>query len=145
MAPLNKPIMTPPPVAPVVETPFAGIGDTPEVKAPTRDAEIERITQADPQLPIDPPAVTKAVKCPKCKSGTVAVYGQCIACYDKLKPVEKRKLLLMARVTGVNAHEYAADAMKTWKLELELINSGHWKGPLKFTASKRPLSSISTM
>lgn len=126
-----------PPVIPVssdaIETPALG-----------KDAEVERIIQADPQLPIAPPAASKAPKCP-CGKGDVQVYGKCIACYDKLKPVEKRKLLLMARVTGVNAHEYIADAIKTWKLELELINSGHWKGPLKFTASKRPLSSISTL
>lgn len=141
MVPFNKP-QTPPasiPAAPIIP-------EAPEVPmASEKDAEIERIIQADPQLPIAPPAVTKAVKCQKCNKGAVQVYGMCIACYDKLKPVEKRKLLLMARVTGVNAHEYAADAIATWKLELELIASGHWKGPLKFTASKRPLSSISTM
>lgn len=137
MAPAIKP--NTPPVTPDL----AALGGD-ETLAPTKDADVERIIQADPQLPIAPPATTKAAKC-KCGKEPVVVYGMGIACYDKLKPVEKRKLLLMARVTGVNAHEYISDAVKTWKLELELINSGHWKGPLKFTASKRPLSSISTL
>jgi hypothetical protein len=112
---------------------------------PDNDVEIERVLTADKQDVIAPPAsVNKGTKCSGCQKGIATLYGRCENCFDKLKPVEKRKLLLLARVTGPNTHAYPADALKTWRTELQLIAAGLWKHPLKFIATKKSLGDMAT-
>lgn len=131
------------PETPVV--PDSANSNMPPTPIPDKDPALETVLTADPQKPIAPPKKAEAGKpCPDCKKGVVTVYGKCIACFDKLPKVEKRKLYLLAKVSGVNAHEYPPEHMKTWKTELQLIAAGLWKGPLKVKAIKKSLGDLAT-
>ena len=77
MAPLNKPSI---PAAGAVDLKVTEVAEGPGVETPVaeekpKDTEIERVTTADPQKPIEPPVTAKVgVDC-KCKKGKVSVYG----------------------------------------------------------------------
>lgn len=135
------------PVTPASEI-TAALDETPGMPpapTPDTDPEIERVLTANTQQPIATPKTDKAGKpCQKCKKGVVQVYGMCIACYDKLPKVEKKKLYLLAKTTGVNTHEYPPEHLKAWRTELQLIAAGVWKGPLKIKAVKKSLGDLAT-
>jgi hypothetical protein len=109
---------------PAVETPL--VVETPPVEKVNTGHEEKPLVDAK-----QPVNVVGAKYCPDHPKSKAKLYGMCVACYDKLKASEKRGLYLTARLHGCNAHSYPFEMRKTWKRELDLIEAGLWKRPLK--------------
>lgn len=87
------------------------------------------------------PAVIKN-PCQKHPDAEAVYYGHCPVCFDKLPKMEKRRLYLKARITGVNAHEYPLDLRRAWNQELILIQAGVWKKPLKASSKSKLVGQV---
>ena len=120
----------PPIVKPVItaETPAAILQAVEQVNAGVSDA---------PLVDLTPVAKTAVVMCPNHPKTQAIVYGMCVACYDKLPKVQKRRLYLDARLHGPNTHNYPSEFLAVWKREIVLIDAGLWKGPLKTKAKSK--------
>ena len=105
---------------PVEETPPVEKVNTGDTERPLVDA-----------MPKDVEIGNSGKKCPDHPKARAVLYGMCVACYDKLSKMEKRKLYLTARLHGSNTHNYPNVMLKTWRRELVLIGAGLWKKPIK--------------
>lgn len=83
-------------------------------------------------------------KCPKCGLVEDLVIGEVVENepQPKQKPkkaskAQRRETLLKARLVGPNVSQYSLALRKVWRLELQQIAAGTWKGPIRArTANK---------
>lgn len=60
----------------------------------------------------------------------------------KLTPMEARRRLLQARITGPNVSNYPAETMKAWKREKMLIDKGLWERPMRIKSKNKTVEEI---